>query len=436
MSIKLEIDSLPYETRKQIVTTLRFLPNSNRFSSFSRPEYIFAYHIEDEYIYVPFSYGVMELKAPRQSRKSYDTINVEFKGVLRDNQKIVKNEAVSLLNKNGSVIISCYPGFGKSSMGIFLASKIGLRTLIITKGLVLLEQWKKAIEQFCPMASINILTVKNFKKIHSLPDFCIINAQNVEKIPREFFGHFGTVICDEIHVLVAPVLCKSLFYVSPRYLIGLSATPYRSDGLEILLDLFFGKEKIHRKLYREHFLYKVNTGLVPDVEYGVNGLNWESVLMAQASNKDRNELIIKMTQHFKERGFLILCKRKDQAKYFIARFEELKENFDYLMEDKSSIKTGSRILIAILQKCGLGWDCPENINTLVVASDLEEYYYQYLGRVLMRSKETPWIFDLVDEMHTLLQHYYTRRAVCKEAGATICDFYKSFPIFILPAGKK
>jgi superfamily II DNA or RNA helicase len=75
-----------------------------------------------------------------------------------------------------------------------------------------------------------------------------MNATNIEKMGRKFFEGIGLVICDEVHLLVAETLSRSLQYLCPRYLIGLSATPYRLDGLNILLDLYFGEDKIIREM--------------------------------------------------------------------------------------------------------------------------------------------------------------------------------------------
>ena len=59
-----------------------------------------------------------------------------------------------------------------------------------------------------------------------------------------FFKDIGVCIIDEIHCIMAEGLSKCTQKILPRYLIGLSATPYREDGLNILLDLYFGEEKI------------------------------------------------------------------------------------------------------------------------------------------------------------------------------------------------
>ena len=154
-------------------------------------------------------------------------------------------------------MISAYTGFGKTIGAINLAVNIKFRTLIIVNKIILIKQWKESILKFCPEAKVQSLTTKSKKQD---VDFYIINAQNVEKMGKIFFADIGTVIVDEAHMIMAETLSKSLQYVFPRYIIGLTATPYRPDGLDQLLKFYFGSHKIIRKLYRKHTVYKVYTG--------------------------------------------------------------------------------------------------------------------------------------------------------------------------------
>ena len=57
-----------------------------------------------------------------------------------------------------------------------------------------------------------------------------------------------------------------------------------------------------------------------------------------------------------------------------------------------------------------------------IASDLEEYFIQYLGRVFRTEDGIPFIFDLVDNFKVLQNHYYTRRRVYIDHGGKVVDF--------------
>ena len=167
----------------------------------------------DSDIILPFSYAFRHIKINRPERKQLDSINITFNTDLRDEQKKVVSESTKLLSKKGSVIISCFTGFGKTICSIYLACKIGLKTLIIVNKIILIKQWEESIQQFCSEnVSVQKLTSKSNKKES---DFYIINAQNVEKMGRDFFNDIGLVIVDEAHLIMAERLSKSLQYVQP-----------------------------------------------------------------------------------------------------------------------------------------------------------------------------------------------------------------------------
>jgi hypothetical protein len=59
------------------------------------------------------------------------------------------------------------------------------------------------------------------------------------------------------------------------------------------------------------------------------------------------------------------------------------------------------------------------LDTLLLATDIEEYFIQYLGRVFRRKDANPMIFDLVDNNPILLRHFKTRQKIYQECGGTI-----------------
>jgi superfamily II DNA or RNA helicase len=420
MSCKKIIDEIEHSIKEKIQTELQIKVEQNtQYNKNLPPKYIFPYEIYNDNVYLPFSYAYKNLGFIRPKRETFSPLKADFIGTLRPEQKVVKKEAISLLNKNGNCLISCYPGFGKTAGAIELATYIGIRTIIIVNKIILLKQWETSIKKFCPQATIQIVTAKSEKKD---VDFYIINAINVCKLDRDFFKDIGLVVVDECHMIMSEVLSKSLQYISPRYLIGLSATPYRPDGLDILIELYFGKDKIIRNLYRKHIIYKIKTGITPTVELANNGrINWGVLLDSQANDKDRNELIIKIIKKFRERTFLVLSKRVSQASYLVQRLLEEKEDVTSLIGSNQEFQVTSRILIATSQKCGVGFDHP-SLNTLIIASDLEEYFIQYLGRIFRTEEVEPIIFDLVDNNGILEKHFNTRKKVYEEVGGKITNY--------------
>jgi superfamily II DNA or RNA helicase len=431
MSCKVLIDNLNEETKNRIDNELKIIvEESNSFSKnfsnkSSTQKIIYPYEIYNEHVYLPFyySYNVLGLKRPSTNLES--KIDVKFIMELKEEQKEVKTEAIKLLNTTGCVLLALRCGFGKTFCATYLACKIGLKTLIIVNKVVLIKQWEESILKTCPSALIQKLTAKSKKQN---ADFYIINAQNVCKLSSSFFTDIQTLIIDEIHLIMAETLSKSLQYIFPKYLIGLSATPYRPDGLTKLLDVYCGEYKIVRDLYKQHFVFKIDTGFKPTEEYQRDGkLNWGIILDSQANDEKRNDLIIQIVHDYSTRNFLILVKRISQGEYILEKLKEIGIEVDSLLGKNQVFNKDVRVLIGTTSKVGVGFDWPK-ADALLLASDLEEYFIQYLGRVFRRQDIVPIIFDLVDDHKTLIRHYNTRRKIYKKHGGeiSILEKYSSF----------
>jgi len=379
--------------------------------------------------YIPFDWSLKNINnAKRPNRSEFSSINVKFNTTLREGQKQVKEEAISALNKRGSIMLALYPGFGKTSLSIFLSSKIGLKTLIICHRIILLNQWEEAIKRFIDDAKVCLVKPgMSNKKIKEAEEsqFLLVNAQNVKTLGEDFFKNIGVglVIVDEIHLILCESLSECLGYLCPRYLIGLSATPYRADGLDKLLDFYFGEEnKIIRELYHPHIVYKIDTR----IKFEEDSKDWNALITEQSSHEKRNKFIVDIILHFKDRHFLVLCKRIEQSKTIFNYLQEEKENVSLIAEDNNKFDKDSRIIVATTGKAGVGFSV-DSIDSLILASDIQSYFEQYMCRCIRREDVSPIIFDLVDDDKALKRHFTERKKVYEKAGGVIHSFNKQFP---------
>ena len=409
MSIIIPLDELTDDKRVRILNELQVEMPKTR-------QYVFPYLVEDPYISIPFHYALSLGYTPKP-RNDFPKTSYSFQGELRDYQKEVKKETLQELKKKCSTVLSLHVGWGKSVFAVYLAHKLQFKTLIVVNRLVLVKQWRELIHSLCPDATTQLVKTKD--ELDPNADFYLMNAINATKKAFGFFDTIGTVIVDELHLICAKTLYKCFYYISPRYLIGLSATPYRPDGLDKLIDFYFGEHRITKALYREHTVYCIHTGLDIPYDYNWEGrIDWNSLLNNQAMNEDRNLMIVRILQHFKDRYFLVLCKRIAQGERLIELLEERKESVTDLLGVKKEFDTEARIVIATTSKVGVGFS-HNKLNALVMASDVEEYFIQYLGRVFRTPEVQPIVFDLVDKNSVLKKHLTTRRKVYKEAGGIL-----------------
>lgn len=389
-----------------------------------------AFDIHKDKIAIPFSYTYQHLNNLFITPKKPE-ISLKFKGDLLDRQKDIRDETFEILNRTKSVVLCLHTGFGKTIFALYVASKIGLKILVLCHRKIIMDQWVKAAEQYLPSASVEILDIADMKKKDwSFPDILIANTINIPKLDLNDLDQYGCLIVDEIHTICTESFAKSLTRLFPAYLIGLSATPERSDGMDRIIELYVGPEMITKPMKRIFNVYKLKTGFVPDVKRNDDGsLEWNSVLSSQANDETRNSLIVDLARFFSNRNILILVKRKDHAntlKNMLRTFLP-KTEVDVFFGTMKCANENARILIGTVSKAGVGFDAP-HLNMLITGADVEENFMQYLGRVFRRDMP-PIYIDLVDKMSTLQKHSATRLKICKEVGGMVKNFEDIFGEF-------
>lgn len=410
MSIKVNINKLTERNLKDLEITLE-----------ESKQIIPIYKNINNIIHLPYSYAT-SLNFKSRKSKEYERVNININFKLRDYQEEILNELLERLNKTGTCILSLYTGAGKSYIAIFIAHLLKFKTLIIVKGVTLMDQWLELIQKTCINSKVQIVLPKTELAIDC--DFYIINIVNVFKMGYSFFDSIGMLICDEIHLLCSSVFHKSFYHVYPRYVLGLSATPYRNDEFNKIISLYFGDYKIVRELKSSFDVNVYYTDLVIeyktryDVRKHKNIIDWNSVVNYQSNNDKRNIFIINLIKKYNTLNFLVLCKRVNQVNKLVELLKKENEYVTDLTKNKKSFDTEARILVSTIQKCGVGFS-HNKLNALLLASDALEYYIQYLGRVFREMNNHPTIFDIVDNLPLLYKHFYSRKAVYVKVGGTI-----------------
>lgn len=137
-------------------------------------------------------------------------------------------------------IIKLPTGKGKSILGLYIASQLKVKTLIVVHKDDLVTGWKKDIKlAFGEDTDIGLIKAKSRK----VGEFVTIaTVQTLNKLTEEeicSLDQFGFIIQDEMHHCPA----SSYSVVSkftPKYRLGITATDERNDGLSQVLNLYYG----------------------------------------------------------------------------------------------------------------------------------------------------------------------------------------------------
>ena len=426
MSINISIEQLSHQDLHALSKDLIVTAISKRNEKYSKSARVEAFKVDvqKKIINIPLAYSINLLQSGSTQDEPWNKTDFSFKGNLLKRQEDILEESMNILNTKRTILLSLYTGFGKTIYALYLVSQLGYKTLILCHRKIIIEQWCDSIKRYLPDVKYRVLDPKITD--YSNFDIVIANVINIPKLNESRYMSFGTIVIYEIHTVCTEKFSISLKSINPKYAIGISATPERSDGMDRIIDLYVGGGKIIRKMWRIFNVYKLQTDIKPDYTTTADGtMNWNSVLQSLAQNSKRNTLICNIIQYFKCRTILVLVKLIDHAKVLQEELAQMGIEASTFMNTDKFVNYTSPVLIATYSKGGVGFDHP-GLDMLILGADVEENFMQYLGRVFRRDMP-PIYIDLVDEMSTLSKHSATRLKICKEVGGVVRKFEDVFP---------
>lgn len=348
-------------------------------------------------------------------------------------------EEDSIDAKKGDGFVAChtifghiYTGFGKSPTGsIFAAQQEGPILIFCDRDAVRrgwVGTWKQFfdIEPYC--ATGDILGKHNV---------CICSIQlavlHAEKF-KDDFKHYKVVICDEADTLCTQKAVNVLLELAPKYLLGITATVRRNDGLDKVLDVFWGARKdwIQRlKEFGESCSMVLNILHTPfHVESIYNrksSLDWMGMAQMVSAIHERNIMIRNLCISHMNAKILILTKTKDHVEVISSLLRDVCiDTSTYYDKDKTYYD--AHVLVATLSKAGRGYDDKQvsaafdgrRFDVLILCMTMKDAD-QALGRALRG--ESLIVYLLVDDNPTMKNHAEEMKRVNSKRGATINEEY-------------
>jgi len=356
---------------------------------------------------VPQYFGKSHLSQhPDDRRNAPVRADIKFVGQLRDYQ----SNAVALASGGGIISLPC--GYGKSIVGLALAAKLGLRTMIMVHKEFLANQWIEVIQRFCPGASIGRVQADT----HDIEkDFviCMIQTLCSREHPPRTFESIGLLIVDEAHHICAKVFSQTMFKLCPKVTIGLSATPERKDGLTRVLHWFLGPTvmTITRKSTEVKVREVTFTGPFPDVAHTRNGqLDMATMITDLTRVTDRNEMIFKeITELLKtNRNILVLSDRREHCQLIVDRFgADAGLYYGGLAQEALDAAASKRLIVGTFALAQEGLDIPK-LDTVIFATPKADIV-QASGRILRSSGNQPLVIDIIDQWCMFPNMFLKRR---------------------------
>ena len=347
-------------------------------------------------------------------RRSLAEVDFSFTGTLKPFQE----QAVAAMLSKYFGTLNAPTGSGKTVMALKMIASRRQPALVIVHTKDLALQWMDRAESFLgiPKTEIGLFGAGKSRIGEKLT---IALVQSVYKRADEIARRVGFLIVDEAHRCPSRTFTEAVKAFDSKFMLGLSATPWRRDKLSKLIFWFLGD--VHYQVDKSRL---ITSGEVLSAEVIVRETNFKpyydpvndysKMLSELTSDDERNRLIAsdvaREAQHGDGGVCLVLSDRKNHC-------ETLQAMLRFKYKIASEILTGDLttrqrqevlarlnkghidVLVATGQLVGEGFDARE-LSTLFLATPIRfsGRLLQYLGRVLRPApgKVKAKVYDYVD----------------------------------------
>lgn len=317
-------------------------------------------------------------------------------------------------------------GTGKTVTAVSDAKDFGERTLFLAHTRELVSQAKRTFEDIWLDKKSGIYVAE--QKDDSSYIVCASIQSIVQNLDQFKPDDFGYIIIDECHHSTADTYRKILGYFNPKFTLGLTATPERTDG-ENLLELFKNvAHKLDLKTAVEIgeltpircIRVKTNVDL-SDVR--INGIKYYSQdLESKLFVPERNKIIVDTyLQYVKNKKTVVFCASVKHAEEIAGLFRDSGVKCEAVSGTLNKNKRESVLEnyeygdINVLCACDLlneGWDSPKTEVLFMARPTMSKtLYMQQLGRGMRKCEGKKYliVFDFIDNANLFNMPYSIHR---------------------------
>lgn len=339
-----------------------------------------------------------------------------------------QKKALHEILKNNMGILEAPPGYGKTIIALATLVYRKQRTLIVVHTRELLAQWIQKIGDVLGIEKGDVGIIGGGKEKIGKNITVATYQSLVRKNLKIIVDKIGYIIVDECHRVPANTFQKVVKEFKARYLLGLTATPFRKDKLQKLMFLYMGEiihridpDKISSELKGVDSILEIRyTDFYPTFE---KIKKYKKIIEALTEDENRNNLIARdiIGEYSLDKSILVLTGRKGHCLEISQRLGQ---------KVKHSVLTGNlsqkvrreilrdfkdkkiRVLIATGQLIGEGIDLPF-LDTLflVFPTSSKTRLIQYIGRVQRKNKgkSISKVYDYYDQYVSVLNIMFQKR---------------------------
>ena len=361
----------------------------------------------------------------RDERFGGDPIQAGFVGSLRPDQE----QAVSVMLLHDTGVLSAPTAFGKTVTAVAIIARRGVNTLVLVHRTELLKQWQARLQAFLGVDKGVVGTIGGGKaKPTGQIDIAVMQSLSRQGEVNALVEHYGQVIVDDCHHVGATSFDAILKRTKAKFVLGLTATPIRRDGLQPMIFTQCGpiRHAAAKPASAPHDLEVVPRSRFARIDLPVTA-GIQDVFRHLANDQARTDAIAADVAAAIELGrkVLVLTERTEHIeailvaletkvpKPFVLHGRMSKKQRAALISDLDALAPEApRILLATGRLVGEGFDHPP-LDTLVLAMPVswKGTLQQYAGRLHREhaSKTDVRIIDFVDTGHPALLRMWDKR---------------------------
>lgn len=271
---------------------------------------------------------IVDTRPPKSIGKSIDISNNLEKMDMVPHE--YQQHVADIIDGYDRGIIKLATGGGKSLIAALIAAKLGKKTMVYVIGKDLLYQFHKLFSKIfdedigiigdgnLKIHNINIVSVWTIGQAMGLKrgDILLDDSDSEEKLSDEKYLDILKLmketkvhIIDECHMAACDTIQKIYKYSSPEHIYGLSGSPWRDDGADLLIESILGKYIINipaTYLIERGYLAKPVIRFIK-VPYMKCPRNYKQVYKDYVvESVIRNGLVLKYTQMLVNKGYKTL----------------------------------------------------------------------------------------------------------------------------------
>jgi superfamily II DNA or RNA helicase len=173
----------------------------------------------------------------REQHQDLARIEVQLQATLPAGQQ----DAFAALSRHDLGVLVAPPGAGKTVLACAAIAHRAVPTLVIVDRQPLLEQWRERLVTHLGMNRKQIGVVgAGRSRPHGVVDIAMVQSLARRDDVAGLTAGYGFVVVDECHHVPATTFERVVREIGAPAWLGLTATPYRRDGLEGLITMYCG----------------------------------------------------------------------------------------------------------------------------------------------------------------------------------------------------